>query len=166
MLSSSFSCFIQIDYAFYFTHLLLLALVVVVNTIIFALVMHQLICGRKTTSLAHIKQDNREETLKRVHNAIAITFLLGLTWVFGLLSLIHEDSSLTFQVLFCIFNSLQGFVIFVMFCVRQPGVIAVWKEWISYCQSCGQKDLRMDVFKSSSNTVRKTSATHVASSKL
>ena len=93
--------------------------------------MRRLTCGRKTTSL---DRNKREETLKRVHNAIAITFLLGLTWVFGLLSLIHEDSSLGFQYLFGIFNSLQGVLIFVMFCVRQEEVVAMWKEWIS----CGK----------------------------
>ena len=145
------SCFIRIGYTFYFTHLLLLALVVVVNAIIFALVMHRLTYGRKTRSLA---RDKREEMSKRVHNAIAITFLLGLTWAFGLLSLIHEDSSFAFQVLFSIFNSLQGFVIFVMFCVRQSDVVAVWREWITNCKSCGKKNQGMDVSQSSGNTGR------------
>ena len=127
---SFFSCFIQIDYAFYFTQLLILALVVVFNTVIYGLVMHRLTCGRKTTSLGRNKR--KKETMKRVHNTIAITFLLGLTWVFGLLSLIHEDSSLGFEYLFGIFNSLQGVLIFVMFCVRQEEVVAIWKEWISF----------------------------------
>ena len=165
-----FSCFIRIGNAFYFTHVLLLALVVAVNTVIFGLVMHRLTCGRMTTSLPRNKQEEREETLKRVQNAIAITFLLGLTWIFGLLSLIHRDSSFAFQVLFCIFNSLQGVVIFIMFCVRQPNVVAIWKEWISWCTPRATKDLRMDVSKSSgcvSDTGRKsTAATDVASSKL
>ena len=160
-----FSCFIQIGNAFYFTNLLLLALVVVVNTIIFSLVMHRLTCGRTTASLSRKK---REETLKRVHNAIAISLLLGLTWVFGLLSL-FPGSSLVLQFFFCIFNSLQGLLIFVMFCVRQEEVVAIWKEWIS----CGKPQKghgKPDVSQSSginNNTTRKTtSATDVASSEL
>ena len=132
--------------------------------------MHRLTCGRKTTSLTHNQHDKREETLKRVHNAIAITTLMGLTWIFGLLSLIHEDFSLAFQVLFCIFNSLQGVVIFIMFCVRQPEVVTIWKGWISWNTPRGKKGHKMDVSKSSecaSGTCQKTtSATDVASSAL
>ena len=160
ILSLLFSCFIQIGYAFYFTHLMLLALLVAVNTVVFGLVMHRLTCGRKTTSLARNK---REETLKRVQNAIAITFLLGLTWVFGLLSL-FPGSSRVFQFLYCIFNSLQGLLIFVMFCVRQAEVVAIWKNWAS----CDHR--KMDASQSSgfvSDTGRKTSTpTDVASSEM
>ena len=87
-----------------------------------------------------ITRDKRDETLKSVQNAIALTFLLGLTWVFGLLALIHEDSSIIFQYFFCIFNSLQGMFIFVMFCVRQKDVVNRWKEWFFCSKFCEKKD--------------------------
>ncbi|CAB4006858.1 adhesion G- coupled receptor G6-like [Paramuricea clavata] len=45
--------------------------------------------------------------------------LLGLTWIFGILAI--NDAKLAFQYLFCIFNSLQGFVVFIMFCVLPDG---------------------------------------------
>ena len=151
-----FSCFIKIDNAFYFSHLLFLAIVVVINTIIFGLIMHRLTCGRKTKRLSRNK---REETLKRVQNAISISLLLGLTWVFGLLSL-FPNSSLVLQFLFCIFNSLQGLLIFVMFCVRQEEVVATWKEWIS-CGKPTRGHGKLEASRSSSvnsNTGQKTTS--------
>ena len=128
--------------------------------------MHRLTRGRMTTSST---RNEREETWKRVHNAIAITSLLGLTWVFGLLSLIHEDSSFVFQVFFCIFNSLQGVFIFVMFCVRQAEVVAIWKEWIS-CGKLQRGYVKADASQSADRVKGTdqitTSTTGVASSKL
>ena len=45
--------------------------------------------------------------------------LLGLTWLFGILAL--DDAKLVFQYLFCIFNALQGFFVFLFFCVLPHG---------------------------------------------
>ena len=57
-------------------------------------------------------------------------------------------------------------LIFIMFCVRQAEVVAIWKEWIP----CGKGHWKMDVSQSSgfvSDTGRKTTtATDVASSEL
>ena len=137
---------------------MLLGIVVVVNIVIFGRVMKRLTCGRKTTSSARNKQEKREETSQRVQNAIAITILMGLTWVFGLLSIVHEDSSIAFQYLFCFVNSIQGLAIFVMFCVRQPDVR---KEWISCCKLCGKEG---NVAQSPGDTRQKTTATTISSS--
>lgn len=46
--------------------------------------------------------------------------VLGVTWSFGLLTFI--SSTIVFQYLFTIFNSLQGFVIFFNFCVLDSEV--------------------------------------------
>ena len=128
---ASNSCFLQIGNTFYFAQLLIMGLIIVYNIVIFILVMYRITCGRKARG-SSTRSDSRAEILKRVHNAIAITALLGLTWVFGLLSLIDEQASFVFQVLFCIFNSLQGCVVFIMFCVRQKNVVLVWKDWFSF----------------------------------
>ena len=57
-----------------------------------------------------------------------------------------------------------------MFCVRQPEVVAIWKEWISWCMPRGKKNFKMDVSQSSgrvSDTGRKaTAANDVTSSEL
>ncbi|XP_033097281.1 adhesion G-protein coupled receptor G6-like [Anneissia japonica] len=85
--------------------------------------MRTLICGRKAI------KPKRELLIKRFQNAVAVSVLLGLTWVFGFLA-IGSDSSAryVFQVLFCFFNSLQGLFIFVLFCVRQKEIRDEWKR--------------------------------------
>ena len=52
----------------------------------------------------------------------------GITWVFGFLAV--EEASLVFQYLFCIFNALQGFLIFIFHHVREP---SVRKAWMALC---------------------------------
>ena len=53
---------------------------------------------------------------------------LGASWVFGFLAV--ADARLVFQYLFCIFNSTQGFVIFWLYCYRDP---RVRQKWIKCC---------------------------------
>ena len=127
MLFFSDSCFLQIGNTFYFAQLLIMGLIIVYNIVIFVLVMYHITCGRRGIDI-----DRRNETMLRVQQAISINALLGLTWVFGLLSLINEQSSFYFQIFFCVFNSLQGFLVFIMFCVRRKNVILVWKDWFSF----------------------------------
>ncbi|XP_072046783.1 adhesion G-protein coupled receptor G7-like [Amphiura filiformis] len=123
-------CFIRIDYAFYFTHVLLLGLTLVYNVYVFVRVMYQLTYGRIPSSA---NQSKREEMKKSVIRAFMLICLLGLTWIFGLFSLIHQDAAVVFQILFCICSSLQGSVIFVMYCVINEDVKIIVKSWFS-CQ--------------------------------
>ena len=53
---------------------------------------------------------------------------LGLTWVFGFFAI--EDARIVFQYLFCIFNALQGFLIFIFHNLREP---AVRRAWMGLC---------------------------------
>ena len=69
---------------------------------------------------------------QRVRMAIAILVLLGLTWIFGALAI--GSARLFFEYLFCIFNSLQGFFIFVFHCLRQKDV---QRAWLACCRGKG-----------------------------
>ena len=55
-----------------------------------------------------------------MQNAVTISILLGLTWVFGFFAI--SGATFTFQLLFCLSNSLQGLAIFLLFCVRAEDV--------------------------------------------
>ena len=61
----------------------------------------------------------------------------GASWVFGFLAISH--ARLVFQYLFCVFNSTQGFVIFWLYCYRDP---RIRQKWIKYC---GYESPRRDV---------------------
>ncbi|XP_071826317.1 uncharacterized protein [Apostichopus japonicus] len=100
------------------------------NFIIFILVITKLTCGRKKVA----QMDNKSrEMLLRFQNAIVIAVLLGMTWIFGYVSILGLKT--LFNILFCIFNSLQGFCIFVFFGVCQPDVRAIWIGWLRVCRT-------------------------------
>jgi len=54
--------------------------------------------------------------------------LLGVTWVFGPLAV--GEARLVFQYIFCIANSLQGFLIFVVRCVHYPEARMAWLTFL------------------------------------
>ncbi|XP_038077211.1 adhesion G protein-coupled receptor E1-like [Patiria miniata] len=114
-------CFLKPGSAFYVGLLLPIGLVLLFNFVIFALIMRKLTCQATSVS----SQSTRQQTVRRLQNAVAISVLLGLTWIFGLLSAIRA-STFAFQVLFAIFNSAQGLLIFLLFCARQKEVREAW----------------------------------------
>ncbi len=124
------SCFMQPSYAFYFADLLIIFLILIFNLVMFVMIIYKLTCGRK--DIARSSSRDKKQSITRAVNAIAISAILGLTWIFGFLTIIeNRASSLAFQVLFCIFNSLQGFFIFLLFCVRPEEVREVWLRWLA-----------------------------------
>ncbi len=52
---------------------------------------------------------------RKLRIATACTVLMGVTWIFGVFAI--GELTLTFQILFTVFNSLQGFFIFLFYCV-------------------------------------------------
>ncbi|XP_022098829.1 adhesion G-protein coupled receptor G6-like isoform X2 [Acanthaster planci] len=121
-------CFLKPGNAIYFGQLLPIGLVLLFNFVVFTLVMRKLTCARKTISSSS-DRSGRQETIRRLQNALAISVLLGLTWVFGLLS-VFQAANFAFQVLFTVCNSLQGLMIFILFCARQKEVRQVWWEML------------------------------------
>ena len=53
-------------------------------------------------------------------------FPTGVTWVFGLLAI--QEASNVFAIPFCVFNSIQGFLIFAFYCLRSPNVRNAWRS--------------------------------------
>ncbi|XP_071786950.1 adhesion G-protein coupled receptor G7-like [Asterias amurensis] len=106
-----------------------IGLVLLHNIITFVLVMR---------SLLKVQEESTSEQIsKRLQNAIGISVLMGLTWVFAFLAI--DVATFTFQLLFCIANSLQGVVIFIMFFLRPKEVrkaVAPYFGWLFCCQTC------------------------------
>ena len=57
-----------------------------------------------------------------------VMFLFGLTWLFAILTFSAEGLREAFQILFTIFNSFQGFFIFLFFCAINKEARESWKE--------------------------------------
>eukprot|EP00057_Strongylocentrotus_purpuratus_P017269 XP_011671743.1 PREDICTED: G-protein coupled receptor 64 [Strongylocentrotus purpuratus] len=129
-------CFVQPGPVLYYSVLLPIAIIVLINTIIFILVTYRLTCGRWTISAKSSADKNRSETWRRLMDLVAFTVLLGLTWVFGFLAI--GGARFLFNILFLIFNSLQGFFVFIMFGLRQK---PVRDEWLRCCRCrCGEDE--------------------------
>ena len=60
-------------------------------------------------------QANQKTVVRLTISTMGVMALFGLTWTFGILTV--REISTAFQFLFAIFNSLQGFFIFLFFCV-------------------------------------------------
>jgi hypothetical protein len=95
-------------------------LILLVNFVAFILILRSLFtAGTKVTS------DRKTKGITQARRSIAILVVLGLTWVFGILAI--KDAKLVFQYLFCIFNSLQGLLVFIFYCVLSRDTRQKWR---------------------------------------
>ncbi|XP_072025148.1 adhesion G-protein coupled receptor G7-like [Amphiura filiformis] len=121
-------CFIPPGPDLYYGLLLPIGLILLHNIVTFILIMRSIL---KPRMKAHqVKSNNRNDIVKRLQNAIAISILLGLTWVFGFLAI--DEATFTFQLLFCLCNSFQGLIIFLLFCLRADDVRKTLKPYFRW----------------------------------
>ena len=87
--------------------------------------------GKK--KLVHLKNEKDKEQKKRAKgifktllSIVSVMIMFGLSWFFGALSI--GDGAIVFQWLFVIFNTTQGFMLFLFFCVIGSDVRDEWKN--------------------------------------
>ena len=81
-----------------------------------------------TTIRKDINKHNKLQMIgTQARRAFTCSVLLGITWLFGIMAV--GDLRIFFQILFCVFNSLQGFFIIIFYVLRDPDV---YKE----CMGC------------------------------
>ncbi|XP_071839225.1 uncharacterized protein [Apostichopus japonicus] len=90
--------------------------IVIVNMIMLSNVIRVFLSLR-----ANMKKKQVERTWLAIRAMLLTLPLLGLTWLFGLLTAI-DSTVVVFEYLFVIFNSLQGVFIFVLYCVLNDEV--------------------------------------------
>ena len=134
--------------------------VLLFNCAIFVVVIKVLIQHTfKKSSNTNSKKKNKRLAI----SIFGVMMLFGLTWIFGAFTI--SGASLTFQYLFAIFNSLQGFTIFVFFCVIPKDTRELWIQHLVWCKkvlvrllSNSQSDLKSR----KKNMTKTSSATHNA----
>uniref|UniRef100_A0A8C9RZY5 Adhesion G-protein coupled receptor G2 n=2 Tax=Scleropages formosus TaxID=113540 RepID=A0A8C9RZY5_SCLFO len=117
-------CWLKNDIAFYVAVVAYFCLVFLLNMAIFVVVLVQ---------LCRIKQQNPHDSqhrnvLQDLRSVASLTFLLGLTWGFAFFA--WGPVNLAFMYLFSIFNSLQGFFIFVFHCAVKKSVRRQWRAYL------------------------------------
>ena len=103
-------------------------LMLAINTIVFLLVVRVIVHqGSRSRSIGKVSScagSGQQVTMVQIRGAVTVMALLGVTWVSGTLAL--GPMRLILQYVFCICNSLQGFVIFVVRVVQFPEARNAW----------------------------------------
>lgn len=96
-----------------------------------------------TRPTRNVDQRETSEAMQRLKRAFGIMILMGLTWIFGALAV--EDFRLVFQYFFAICNSLQGFAIFIFYCLSQKNVRDAWMAFFK-CDTRSALKMRTDSY--------------------
>ena len=121
-------------WAFYYLNVGLIFAILLCNFFFLLCVTKELVCGRNFAprygDRDHFKL--RQQAIYRTINDLVISILIVVTWIFGIImNLIQEPGNARYAsaLLFSLLYFLQGFVVFLLFCVRLEEVRNVWKLW-------------------------------------
>ena len=130
------SCFLINPIVFWIAFLGPVFAIILFNVVVYVVVIFILIKHTRG-SLARKKEKlNRKTTIRLIISISGVMFLFGLSWLFGALTITDSAQGLrsTFSALFTVFTSLQGFFIFLFFCIFSQEARELWKETLS----CGR----------------------------
>ncbi|PIK38200.1 hypothetical protein BSL78_24961 [Apostichopus japonicus] len=113
-------CFLPLGKPLYFGFLLEVFLLVIFNTTLFIAVVRTVVFRQFLSTNA--QRNKKAEVISRMQQFVLFWILLGLSWIFGFLSILPKRKINAFVALFCIFTSLQGVVFFIFFCAKNPEV--------------------------------------------
>ncbi|KAI9514626.1 hypothetical protein NQZ68_031513 [Dissostichus eleginoides] len=120
-------CWLQNDVFFYVTVVAFVLLILFCNVSVFVVVLIQ---------IRHMRTNKRStsspNSLQDLRAVASLTVLLGLTWSMGFFS--FGPGKVAMMYLFSIFNTLQGFFVFLFHCLMKENVRKQWK--IHLC--CGR----------------------------
>ncbi|XP_064355332.1 adhesion G-protein coupled receptor G2 isoform X2 [Dromaius novaehollandiae] len=114
-------CWIKSRIAFYITAVGYFCVIFLINISMFIVVLVQLCRIKKKKQLG----TQRKTSIQDLRSVAGLTFLLGITWGFAFFT-VNE----VFTYLFTIFNTLQGFFIFIFYCVTKENVRKQWRRYL------------------------------------
>ncbi|XP_077346553.1 adhesion G-protein coupled receptor G4 [Lithobates pipiens] len=125
--SESF-CWIQNNVVFYVTVATYFCIIFLTNISMFIVVLIQ-IKSLKSTK----RKDWKALFFHDIKSTLSLVFLLGITWGFAFFA--WDPVRIAFMYLFAIFNTLQGFFIFVFHCLIKENVRKHWRMYLC-CGRC------------------------------
>ncbi|XP_010015502.1 PREDICTED: G-protein coupled receptor 64 [Nestor notabilis] len=114
-------CWIKNRIVFYITAVGYFCVIFLINISMFIVVLIQLCRIKKKKQLGA----QRKTSIQDLRSVAGLTFLLGITWGFAFFTV--ND---VFTYLFTIFNTLQGFFIFIFYCVTKENVRKQWRRYL------------------------------------
>ncbi|XP_049878532.1 uncharacterized protein LOC126375571, partial [Pectinophora gossypiella] len=95
------------------------AVVLFINLILFASVLYSISRGPE----GKVRSTEMDLVGAQLRLSLFLFFLLGLTWIFGILSF---NRNVLWSYLFCLTSTLQGFVLFIYFVICDPATRSLW----------------------------------------
>uniref|UniRef100_A0A8C9PGZ9 Adhesion G-protein coupled receptor G2 n=1 Tax=Spermophilus dauricus TaxID=99837 RepID=A0A8C9PGZ9_SPEDA len=117
-------CWINSNAVFYITVVGYFCVIFLLNISMFIVVLVQLCRIKKKKQLGA----QRKTSIQDLRSIAGLTFLLGITWGFAFFA--WGPVNITFMYLFAIFNTLQGFFIFIFYCVAKDNVRKQWRRYL------------------------------------
>nr|XP_044995949.1 adhesion G-protein coupled receptor G2 isoform X4 [Jaculus jaculus] len=149
-------CWINSNAVFYITVVGYFCVIFLLNVSMFIVVLVQLCRIKKKKQLGA----QRKTSIQDLRSIAGLTFLLGITWGFAFFA--WGPVNVTFMYLFAIFNTLQGFFIFIFYCVAKENVRKQWRRYLC----CGKLRLaeNSDWSKTATNGLKKQTVNQGVSS--
>uniref|UniRef100_A0A8D0TFP1 Adhesion G-protein coupled receptor G2 n=2 Tax=Sus scrofa TaxID=9823 RepID=A0A8D0TFP1_PIG len=149
-------CWINSNAVFYITVVGYFCVIFLLNVSMFIVVLVQLCRIKKKKQLGA----QRKTSIQDLRSVAGITFLLGITWGFAFFA--WGPVNVTFMYLFAIFNTLQGFFIFIFYCATKENVRKQWRRYLC----CGKLRLaeNSDWSKTATNGLKKQTVNQGVSS--
>ncbi|XP_044299086.1 adhesion G protein-coupled receptor E3 isoform X2 [Varanus komodoensis] len=123
---TSFHCWLSPEKGFNWSFLGPVCAIIVINLVLYTLILKNL--HKKIASL-NSDVTAIKNTRLLTFKAIAHVFILGMTWFLGLFQ--FGTAAVVMAYLFTIFNSVQGFFIFLVHCLLNKKVRETYWHWIS-----------------------------------
>ncbi|XP_018610090.1 adhesion G protein-coupled receptor L1-like isoform X2 [Scleropages formosus] len=141
------ACWLRVDNYFIWSFIGPVSFVIMLNLVFLMITLHKMV-----RSSSALKPDSsRLDSIKAwALGAIALLFLLGLTWAFGLLFI--NENTVIMAYLFTTFNAFQGMFIFIFHCALQKKVHKEYSKCLRHSYCCSRSST------SSSHGSLKTSA--------
>ena len=131
------SCFLSHIGALIGAFLAPILVIIIFNTIIFIWVVVVVSQHARKTAARKKEAMSNKQILRMTISISGVLFLFGLTWLFFILTISVPGLRETFQILFTIFNSLQGFFVFAFILFTEG-----FDHWKAAFLSCRKSKLK------------------------
>ncbi|XP_022109063.1 cadherin EGF LAG seven-pass G-type receptor 2-like [Acanthaster planci] len=117
-------------YVYYISYLGPCCIILAINIVVFVMVLYA-VCSPRSKKLHNATSSLPRNGVRKtqIGCALSVTFLLGLTWVFGLFAV--GNATLVFQYICTTLNTMQGFFIFLFRCALNPEAVRCWRHLIT-----------------------------------
>ena len=128
------SCFLSHTGVFWGTFLVPILVVMVFNLVVFIRVIVVLVQHKRKTAARKNENISSKTIIRMMISVGGVMLLLGLTWLFAILTFSVTGLREVFLLLFTVFNSFQGFIIFLF--VLSADAFRYWRRLLSCGSNC------------------------------